>query len=275
MRQKLTIATTTFLLSLALSGGASAQTLPASQIISAYAPATEAASRVAGYDVSSAAMATAVKDSNGVAVPTESYATHVNAIKAGDMAAFLMLLKEKDAAGENVTGMQTLFLALDEVAAGDYDGARDVLRESDVRNNIETESQLYAYVDAWLLALEGKTDAAIDRHRGAYGALPGLVGDLSLAAMLDAVGRPEQALAVYESITPARIEAPEHEFDSKGLLFSHVRTVIARHALLLQRLGRIDEAKAAYQKLADAEPEQAASYAAAMESLESGEEPRQ
>ena len=100
--------------------------------------------------------------------------------------------------------------------------------------------------------------------------MPGLTGDLSLAAMLEALGRPEQALAVYESLTPTRIEAPEHQFDPRGLLYSHIKTVISRHALLLQKLDRIDEAKAVYQRLADAEPEEAISYAAALESLETG-----
>lgn len=271
MRLKLIHAASTLVLGFAIIGPATSQSISANQTVGMLAPSAEASVRAVSYDVSSAAMATAVTDTNGVAVPVASYATYVNAVKAGDMAAFLTLLKEKDAAGDEISGLQTLFLALDEIAADDYEGARDILREADVRNEIETESQIYAYVDAWLLALEGQPDQAIERHRGAYGALPGLVGDLSLAAMLDAVGRPEQALAVYESITPAHIEAPEHEFDSKGLLFSHIRTVIARHALLLQRMGRVEEAKAAYQKLADAEPEQAASYAAAMESLETGD----
>ncbi|MDV7402203.1 hypothetical protein RZS08_62855, partial [Arthrospira platensis SPKY1] len=67
-----------------------------------------------------------------------------------------------------------------------------------------------------------------------------------------------------------RIEAPEHEFDPRGLVYTYVSTVIVRRALLLQRLGRIDEAKSVYQLLADAEPEQSTSYAAALDSLETG-----
>ena len=100
--------------------------------------------------------------------------------------------------------------------------------------------------------------------------MPGITADLSLAAMLEAAGRNEEALAVYDALTPTIIEAPEHEFDPQGIVFAHVSTVIVRHALLLQRMGRIEESKLVYQKLADAEPEQATSYAAAIDSLETG-----
>jgi len=91
-----------------------------------------------------------------------------------------------------------------------------------------------------------------------------------LHAMLEAAGRDEEALAVYDALTPTVIQAPEHEFDPQGIVFAHISTVIVRHALLLQRMGRIGESKLVYQKLADAEPEQATSYAAAIDSLETG-----
>lgn len=273
MRLKLHHAAPAIALSFALMGCASAQSQGASLTNEDVAAqrATTIESAAAIYDVSPAALATAVIGLDGQPVGTEAYTTPVNAVKAGDMAAFITMLKAQQDAGEDIGGMRTLFLALDEAAAGDTEGARAILRAADAANEIDTESKLFAYIDSWLLAMDGETDAAIERYRRASGELPGLVGDLSLAAMLDALDRPEQALAVYESMTPSRIEAPEHEFDPKGLLYSHVRTVIGRHALLLQRLGRIDEAKAVYQKLADAEPEEAASYAAAMESLETGE----
>jgi len=220
--------------------------------------------------LSEAARATAVLDAGGKPVGVEAYDAPIDAVKAGDMAAFLTMVRDFDTADRDENPLFDAFLALDQAAGGDPAGARATLAEASARAGEDGETSFYIYLDAWLLAMEGKGDEAIKRHRGAASGMPGLTGDLSLAAMLDALGRPEQALAVYEAMTPSKIEAPEHEFDPKGLLYSHIRTVVSRHALLLQRLGRIEESKAVYQQLADAEPEEAISYAAAMESLETG-----
>ena len=235
------------------------------------APAVDVAAVDTLYaGLSDAAKATAVLDSDGRPVGVEAYAVPVDAVKAGDMAAFLTMTHELDTEDRDASPLFDAFIALDQAAAGNIEDARQTLADADARVGKDGETSFYIYLDAWLLALEGKGDEAINRHRGAASGMPGLTGDLSLAAMLDALGRPEQALAVYEAMTPSKIEAPEHEFDPKGLIYSHIRTVISRHALLLQRLGRIEEAKQVYQQLADAEPEEAISYAAAMDSLETG-----
>tara|TARA_R110002051_G_scaffold23801_1_gene59660 strand:+ start:4179 stop:6116 length:1938 start_codon:yes stop_codon:yes gene_type:complete len=220
--------------------------------------------------LSQAARDTSVLDARGKPVGPDAYAVPSDAVKAGDMAAFITMTRNLDMEDRDASPLFDAFIALDEAAAGKFEDARQTLADASARSGEAGETSFYIYLDAWLLALEGDADEAINRHRGAAGGMPGLTGDLSLAAMLDALGRPEQALAVYEAMTPSKIEAPEHQFDPKGLLYSHIRTVISRHALLLQRLGRIDEAKAVYQKLADAEPEEAISYAAAMDSLETG-----
>jgi len=88
--------------------------------------------------------------------------------------------------------------------------------------------------------------------------------------LLESLGQEEGALAVYTSLTPGEIDAPEHDLDIQNLYFTDIQTVISRRALLLRRLGRIDEAIAVYQRLAEAEPEQAVSYAAAIQSLKDG-----
>ncbi len=232
--------------------------------------AEEAAIAQAYAELSDAARATSVLDKHGKPVGPDAYAVPSDAVKAGDMAAFITKTRNLDMEDRNASPLFDAFIALDEAAAGRLEEARQTLADASIRSGEEGETSFYIYLDAWLLAMEGKADEAVNRHRGAASGMPGLTGDLSLAAMLDALGRPEQALAVYEAMTPSKIEAPEHEFDPKGLIYSHIRTVVSRHALLLQRLGRIDEAKAVYQQLADAEPEEAISYAAAMDSLETG-----
>ncbi|MEO0817571.1 MAG: tetratricopeptide repeat protein [Pseudomonadota bacterium] len=220
------------------------------------------------YNVSDAAMATAVRD-DGQPVGIAAYGVPIDAVKAGDMAAFISMVRmtngDADVAGPS--GMGGIVLAIDAIAAGKYGEARDALESG--RTEAYSEA-IIDFVDAWIYALEGDLDAAVDAHRDIDDGLPGLTADLSLAAMLEAAGRTDEALAVYEVMTPAKIDAPDHMFDAKGIVFAHVQMVVARRALLLRRLGRIEEAQDVYRQLAEAEPEQATRYAAAIESLATG-----
>ncbi|MBY9067727.1 tetratricopeptide repeat protein [Hyphomonas sp. WL0036] len=229
--------------------------------------AAEAEPAKAAAPLSDVALTTIVAGPDGNAAV---YASPEDAIRAGDTAGlltYLAAMPESERADHN---FWNAYLALDRAADGDFPGARAYLGITpDAADDDETPG-FYLWLDAWFLALEGRPDEAVDRHRDVAGSMPGITADLSLAALLEASGRTDEALAVYEALTPTRIDAPEHEFDPRSIVFQHVTTVIVRHALLLQRLGRIDEAKAVYQQLADAEPEQATSYAAAIESLETG-----
>ncbi|MFH1518469.1 MAG: hypothetical protein ABIH17_11390 [Pseudomonadota bacterium] len=265
MRLKPVLAASVLAITLALAGCAS---VASGQSTDASAPV------YADAELSDAARSTAVMGADGKPVGISAYPAPIDAIKAGDMAAFLIMTRGLALEDRDSNPLFNAFLAIDRAAANDTAGARVILNiqepVDDPADATGNQSQFYAYLDAWFLAMDGQADAALERHRGASSGMPGLTGDLSLAAMLEALGRPEQALAVYESLTPTRIEAPEHQFDPRGLLYSHIKTVISRHALLLQKLDRIDEAKAVYQRLADAEPEEAISYAAALESLETG-----
>ena len=194
----------------------------------------------------------------------------MDALKAGDTAGYLTLLA---AMSDSVRAEDTFPERLPRAgpgAANDMAGARAYLGITGDAAADFDQPGFYLWIDSWLMALEGDLEGAINRHREVAGGMPGITADLSLAAMLEAAGRNEEALAVYEALTPTMIQAPEHEFDPQGIVFAHISTVIVRHALLLQRMGRIDEAQIVYQQLADAEPEQATSYAAAIDSLETG-----
>ncbi len=258
MRNRHLLASTFIAISLVVTGCASTDAVGSPEFIESIASES---------GLSQAAAATAVIDSSGA---VHSYETREDALKAGDTFGYLNKLKALD--DEELANDQILpaYLALDYAAAGDLEAARLELGFGAEGEGPEVTSDFYVFLNAWFYALEGKSDEAIQQHRNVASGMPGLTGELSLAALLESIGRPEEAIAVYEAITPARIEAPEHQFDPRGLVYSHVRTVVARHALLLRQLGRIDEAKAVYQQLADAEPEEAISYAAAIESLETG-----
>lgn len=219
-------------------------------------------------DLSEAARASAVLNEEGKPIGLDGYEDASAAVRAGDMAAYLEALGADDDNEIAPSSLRALILSVDAIADEDFDAARNVL--VDIREE-DDESQLTAYVEAWVSAFQGDESRAISEHRAAASGLPGYTADLSLAAMLEGLGRNDEALAVYASLTPGDIEAPEHQFDIQGLYFSHIRTVVARRALLLRRLGRIEEAKEVYRKLAAAEPERAVGYAAAIQSLESGE----
>lgn len=217
--------------------------------------------------LSPAALATAVQASKG---KRASYADPVDALKAGDTAGYLTLLAAMPDAERAEDRFLNAYLALDRAAANDMAGARGYLGITGDAAADFDQPGFYLWIDSWLMALEGDLEGAINRHREVAGGMPGITADLSLAAMLEAGGRNEEALAVYDALTPTVIQAPEHEFDPQGIVFAHISTVIVRHALLLQRMGRIEESQVVYQQLADAEPEQATSYAAAIDSLETG-----
>lgn len=219
------------------------------------------------YDVSNAAMATAVRDADGQPVGLVAYKDPSSAIRAGDTAAFIAAIKANSLDDPVMLAFPAMVISFDEAADGDYAQAIATLAPALADPDAGATAGL---LKAWYLALDDRPDEAIEAHRAVGGRLPGLTGDLSLAAMLEALGRTDEALGVYAAMTPTEIVAPEHDFDPQGLIFSHVHLVIARQALLLRQEGRIEEAQALYQRLADAEPEESTSYQAAIDSLATG-----
>ena len=219
------------------------------------------------YDVSDAAMKTAVLGEDGKPVGLLAYESPTEAVKAGDMAAFISSVRTNARKDDKLTPFGAVVLSIDKAAAGDPELALETLTPALESNDMTI---MGGFLESWYLAMQGDFDGAVDAHRDVGARLPGLTGDLSLAALLEVAGREEEALAVYSAITPSKIEAPEHEFDPQTLLYSHVKLVIARQAILLRRLDRTDEAKALYERLAEAEPEETASYAAAINQIETG-----
>lgn len=227
------------------------------------APIAEAAPPENSYGVSDAAFAMAVRGDDGKPVGVEAYDTPHDALKAGDTAAFLLALRD-DGIDRSDNAWPNLLLAIDAAAGEKFGSANNLLDEID---SDAYGSMLEPYVRAWVIALEGKENEAISQIRDASDVLPGMVADFALASMLEVFDREEEALAVYASLIPNKIVAPEHSFDVKGIAWTDTKEVIRRRTLLFRKLGRIDEAQATYQLLADAEPEKAASYASVIASL--------
>ncbi|MEM8616472.1 MAG: tetratricopeptide repeat protein [Pseudomonadota bacterium] len=219
------------------------------------------------YDVSEAALRTAILGDDGAPVGLAAYEDPSAAVRAGDTAAFIAAIKTGAFGAETPSPFEGVIVSLDLAAGNDLAAALDLVR------TIKDESRygrMAGLLEAWYLALDGQSEEAIRVHRS-VSQLPGMSGDLSLAAMLDAMGRRDEALAVYASLTPSKIIVPEHDFDPQGIVYNHTRLVIARQAILLRREGRIDEAIDLYRRLAEADPESGVAMDAVIYTLQTGE----
>ena len=105
--------------------------------------------------LSAAASATAVLDENRMPVGVSAYPAPVDAVKAGDTAAFLLMTKDLNAEDRAANPLFDAFLAIDRAADGDTAGARDALNFGTGNDYAETESGFYVFLDAWLLAMDG------------------------------------------------------------------------------------------------------------------------
>lgn len=200
-------------------------------------------------------------------IGSKVYESPKEALRDGNIQAFIDSVK-KDPSSEGIQdNTAPLVLSIDAAAQQDFETALSALKPI---SEDENSKAVAGFAEAWTLALKGDGDAAVQAHRRVTSQLPGMTGDLSLAALLDALGRKDEALAVYDALTPNTITAPEHEFDPQGLIYMHVQTVIARQALLLREMGRLDEAVTLYKRLAEAEPEETVRYEASIESLKTG-----
>lgn len=200
-------------------------------------------------------------------ISTKNYDNPQDALRDGDIGRFITSIKESASSEGPPNRLAPLVVSIDAASQQDYEAALAALEPSGDDQEVDA---VFGFLKAWTLALQGDADAAITAHRRVTSRLPGMTGDLSLAALLDALGRQEQALAVYEALTPNTITAPEHEFDPQGLIYMHVQTVIARQALLLRDMDRLEDAVTLYERLAAAEPEETVRYQASIESLRTG-----
>ena len=91
----------------------------------------------------------------GKVVGAAAYGEPGDALRAGDMAAYLQILADMPADARDDHPMYTAYLALDRAAAGDTDGARQMLVAAD-KDRGEGKSSFFIFIDAWLLAIEGK-----------------------------------------------------------------------------------------------------------------------
>ena len=170
------------------------------------------------FELSDAALATAVRGPGGAPVGPLAYASPGDAVKAGDMAAFVAAMKLSIERNDSNVPFASAISSIDAAAAEDYERAREL---ADVAAESAELSLLGGFLKAWYLALEGDFDAAVDAELEVGSRLPGLTGDLSLAAMLEAAGLEicdtntptEFAAAATVSIMKLVLKVVERDFD--------------------------------------------------------------
>ena len=133
------------------------------------------------YDVSPAAMATAVLGADGKPVGLLAYASPVDAVKAGDIAAFIASIQTA-ALREGDSSFAAVISSIDAAAADDPERALSLVEPAVESDDM---SIMGGFLKAWYLAMNGQYDEAVDAHRDVSPSLPGLTGDLSLAALLE------------------------------------------------------------------------------------------
>lgn len=199
---------------------------------------------------------TAILDDAGEPLGPDTYDTGLDALKAGNFAAFLAGETLAASEGDAESDLSFIALAIDAYLQGNpkyadfFDSISDGSRDSHFADKVK----------AWLILLDGEENEAIAALSKANGNRISITEELSLAVMLEGMGRTDQALAVYSTLIPNEIETPKNDFDIQNLRLEQYRTIIARQASLFRQLDRIDEAKAAYQILVQADPENAARY---------------
>ena len=118
----------------------------------------------ASADISDAARATSVLNDKGKPLALADYEDARAALRAGDMAAYLKALEDDDENEITTSSIRAMILSVDELAQDDTDGAREIVAK--VREG-DDESQLLAYINAWVYAFEGDDAKAISEHRAA------------------------------------------------------------------------------------------------------------
>ncbi|MCU0730859.1 MAG: hypothetical protein MUE84_04665, partial [Hyphomonas sp.] len=122
-----------------------------------------------GISLSPAALSTAVVDASG---KRAVYAAPLDALQAGDTAGYLTLLAAMPEAEREEDRFLNAYLALDRAAAGDMAGARNYLGITGDAAADFDQPGFYLWIDAWLMALEGNLEGAINRHREVAGGMP-------------------------------------------------------------------------------------------------------
>ncbi len=201
---------------------------------------------VSPMGVSFAAAATAQR-------PPESYANVEAALENADMAAFMLQTRKsyEDKANSGAWG----FAAVDMLLASQTSEALDVIDAMPGRGQWTVMSA--NYLRPWVMAANEQEDAALKAFDGLALQMPNHLYRGHRALFLEGLGRYDDALEIY-SRGPKAFDRPDDEEESspetftRYIVYSTERLLALRHAELLIKLDRTEEAVSIYNALLEA-----------------------
>jgi len=204
------------------------------------------------------------------------YAGPNEMLENADMAAFMLAARDAYVKSEKQGAWG--FAVIDMMLAAEYEQALTVLNEMP-----DTGSSWTAlssdYLRSWVLAAKGDTDLAKEAMRDQKKSMPNHTFRGYQALLLEGMGLYEEALGIYEK-GPDFFENPSEDnietaeqyrlFITQSLAYNAERILALRHADLLMKLERNEQASIIYKALLDANEDDA--YARArMKEIDSGD----
>ena len=220
---------------------------------------SELARSVAFSKLSPAAQSTAQRDKRSGKPRFDGYETPADAIANGDMAAFMLYTRA--AARQNPRGPGSLFAAIDEIAAGRFNAARDIAQAAAPSGPTPGQGQVADLLEPWLLALSGDTQKAVwtfeDRlsPRSSRGSTL-----VDRALLVESVGRADLAADAYAALLPALGDelSTEERLAAGPIAFvsSNVKgRMLLWAARAMHRDGRAEKAAELYERAIDVDPD--------------------
>ena len=211
---------------------------------------------ISDIGVSRAAAATKVNLSSGYETPNEM-------LENADMAAFMFEAREAYQKSEKEGAWG--FAVIDMMLAGEYEQALIVLNEMP-ETRVSWAALSSDYLRPWVLAAKGDIELAKEAMREQKNSMPNHTFRGYQALMLEGMGLHEEALGIYDE-GPDYFKNPSEEnietaeqyrvFIAQSLAYNAERILALRHADLLVKLDRTEQANIIYKALLDANEDDA------------------
>ncbi|HVK79865.1 MAG TPA: hypothetical protein VM915_04570, partial [Verrucomicrobiae bacterium] len=182
------------------------------------------------------------------AAADRTYTEPQDALKQADID-YLVHEGRRQLADGSTDAIWIMAVFADDMAAGRYNDAREVLRRSPGGLN----SGMADMLEPFLLAAEGRVDRGAERVDASADNLPAPLPEVARALVFESAGRLQEAAAIYALMierldtTPPGDDEPQttEEFE-RALSAPRVTHAVYRAALVSHRLGRREEAQRYY-----------------------------
>jgi tetratricopeptide (TPR) repeat protein len=190
--------------------------------------------------------------------PAKPYAGPNDMLENADMAAFMAKVRADYAAGKNSGAWG--YVAVDAIAAGDANMAEDVLDAMAAKPDPEMLSA--THLRPWVLAAAGRKDRATAAVLPLRTVMPPFMVRGHRALLAEGMGDLDLALAAYAEgpkvfNAPDKSKAGTPDYLMRALTYASDRLLALRQAELMRTAGKDADAKAVFQALLVADPDDA------------------